>query len=92
MIETTNECNEEATEETVVIRTAKISECASMCKSVSPIFAYGTNDFGGQGCNNGLCKCHCIDEMNDDLCKKINFKDYWFLKAEENFQKDGKLL
>ena len=84
------ECNEEALEISNVARTIKVDECAAKCKGVAPIFAFGTNDFGGNGCNEGLCKCHCIDELNEDKCKTINYNDYWFLKFKEKFEPSGK--
>ena len=56
-----------------------IDSCANKCKEQARMFAYGTNYFGGQGCKDGLCKCHCATtEENDITCTKINHHDYWF--------------
>ena len=97
-----NECNEEALEISSVARTRKIDECAAKCKGVAPIFAFGTNDFGGNGCNEGLCKCKCIFELNDNKCQitfrrvkstitmEVNYNDYWFFKFKEKFEPSGK--
>ena len=72
LIEELNKCNETALEESNVTRTRKIDECAAKCKGAAPIFAFGTNDFGGNGCKDGLCKCRCIDISNQDKCQTIN--------------------
>ena len=90
LIEELNKCNETALEGSNVVRTRKIDECAAECKGRDPIFAFGTNDFGGNGCNEGLCKCICIDELDDDKCKTINYNDYWFLRFKEKFEPSGK--
>lgn len=52
------------------------------------MFAYGTNEFGGQGCKEGLCKCHCIKDDNDAACNQDKSKDYWFFK----FNDEGKAV
>ena len=87
-IEDLNECYREAIERGNIARTRKIDDCATTCRGVSQIFAYGTNDFGGNGCHEGLCKCHCIDELNYDKCKIMNYNDYWFFKFNDKFKND----
>ena len=60
--------------------TMSIEECSRKCLSregegyVSH-FAFGTNDFGGQGCQDGICQCHCIEK-----CKELNQESYLFFK------------
>ena len=37
-----------------------IEECADTCTGISSLIAYGTNDYGRQGCNDhGGCSCLC---------------------------------
>ena len=81
---------------------ATIHECAKQCHGIAAVFAYGTNDFGKQGCNSGLCKCKCVvkkktwsppgmvDENQE--CKQVNDESYWFFryKPEANFGEKGK--
>ena len=60
------------------------------------MFAYGTNEFEGQGCQDGVCKCHCIN-IKDDLdasCQELDEENYWFFKykPDANFAMDGMLL
>ena len=69
------------------IETSTIEECASKCGGFGSHFAFGTNEFGGQGCHNGLCKCHCIE-----ICKKLDQENYWFFrfKSGVDFSINGK--
>ena len=92
LIDETNKCHQEAIDDNSLIRTTTINECASICQGVTPMFAFGTNEFGAHGCSEGLCKCYCLDKMNDATCQNIAYDDFWFLKFENDFQKDGKLF
>ena len=77
------------------IEATTIDECAAKCGGITDLFAYGTNDFGGHGCEDGLCKCHCIrlKDSNDETCQQLKQKNYWLLtfKPGVNFDLDGKL-
>ena len=71
-----------------------INECAAKCSGITNLFAYGTNEFGGQGCEDGLCKCHCIRQTDttDETCQQLSQKNYWLLsfKPGVNFNLDCK--
>ena len=72
----------------------RIHECAAKCAGITNLFAYGTNEFGGQGCQDGLCKCHCIRQKDntDESCQQLNHKNYWLLsfKLGVNLNQYGK--
>ena len=36
-----------------------LQECARVCKGISSMFAFGTNDFEGDKCTSDGCKCLC---------------------------------
>ena len=36
-----------------------LQECARVCKGISSMFAFGTNDFEGDQCTSEGCKCLC---------------------------------
>lgn len=57
-----------------------IDKCSNRCNELSAMFAYGTNDFGGYGCKDGLCKCHCINIDDGNDCKQEDFKDFYLFK------------
>ena len=75
--------------------TATIYECARKCHELAPMFAYGTNDFGQQGCQDGLCKCHCVHvaESDDENCQIIEQETYRFFwyKLGANPINNGKI-
>ena len=60
------------------------------------LFAYGTNEFGGQGCEYGLCKCHCVFEKDDSQhnCQGLEKQNYWFfgMKHGVNYETKGRKL
>ena len=66
-----------------VSKAASIEECAIKCEGLTQMFAYGTNDFGANGCKDGLCKCHCIDALNNHTCRKIKYDEYWIFAFKE---------
>ena len=54
-----------------------IDECANACRKKSSMFVFGTNDFGGNGCDNQGCKCLCETGANaDGSCENVQNKDY----------------
>ena len=63
--------------------TKNIHECARKCQGISSHFAYGTNAFGGKGCNDGLCKCHCLK-----VCKQLDQERYWFFRFKPGVASD----
>jgi hypothetical protein len=42
-----------------------IKDCASICRGISTLFAFGTNDFGGIQCESGGCRCSCETIASD---------------------------
>ena len=51
------------------------------------VLGFWGNEFGGQGCENGICKCHCVvvkDDL-DESCKEIDENTYWFFKYNAGF-------
>ena len=77
VVEELNECNQVGTDDIDVTKVAAIDECAIKCEGLTQMFAYGTNDFGADGCKDGLCKCHCLNSLNKDTCQKIKYDEYW---------------
>ena len=57
------------------ILTTSVNECAKKCLGAGSHFAYGTNEFGQQGCQDGFCVCDCIER-----CQLLNPERYWFFK------------
>ena len=54
-----------------------IGECARKCKTISSMFAYGTNDFGLERCYDQKCKCVCEPTASaDGTCKTKNHNGY----------------
>ena len=54
-----------------------IDECANACRKKSSMFVFGTNDFGGNGCDNQGCKCLCETGANaDGSCENVQNKGY----------------
>ena len=79
-------CVDQTDEDIDAVEFMTIDNCSNNCNKQTRMFAYGTNDFGGQGCNkDGLCKCHCIaTDENDITCTKIDHQDYWFFKFKDD--------
>ena len=88
-------CLDENDDKATSFEAKSIKECARKCDGITKLFAYGTNDFGGQGCENGICKCHCviIKDNLDESCKEIDENTYWFFKYKPGvtFSNDGKI-
>ena len=54
-----------------------IDDCANACRKKSSMFVFGTNDFGGNGCDNKGCKCRCETGANaDGSCENVQNKGY----------------
>ena len=92
-LESDSFCLEENDNNEGPFKTATINECSRKCVGMTSYFAYGTNEFGGQGCQEGLCKCYCIRAMEtqDESCHQ---KNYWLLKFKSgvSFDVDGKSI
>ena len=58
-----------------------VDECASQCKDVASMFAYGTNDTGTTRCNNDGCRCLCeISATDDGVCTRVKNDLYHLFK------------
>ena len=70
--------------------------CARRCEGITDLFAYGTNEFGGHGCQSGLCKCYCVRKKADtsDNCHELDKHSYWFFQYKQviNPQGNGRLI
>ena len=54
-----------------------ITDCASICRGISTLFAFGTNDFGGIQCESGGFRCLCeTSASKEGTCKKVENKNY----------------
>ena len=40
-------------------RLDSVESCRAICKGVASMFSFGTNDHGGDLCNNNGCPCYC---------------------------------
>ena len=73
-----------------------LDECARRCEGTTDLFAYGTNEFGGQGCQSSLCKCYCVRKKADtsDHCHELDKHSYWFFQYKQviNSQGNGRLI
>ena len=54
------------------------------------MFGYGANDFDRNGCQNGLCKCQCFDDVINENCVLADDNEYWFFEFTKKFNNDGK--
>ena len=58
-------------------RLETVEECASKCSGISSMFAFGTNDFGTQRCQNGFCKCICeTSATKEGFCQQTSHSGY----------------
>ena len=64
----------------VITKAVSVYECARKCSEASSHFAYGTNDFGGDGCTRGLCDCQCIE-----TCQALDEEKYFFFMYKPAF-------
>ena len=52
-------------------------ECAKKCSGLSSMFAFGTNDFGNDRCQNGFCKCICeTSATKEGFCHQMSHSGY----------------
>ena len=68
-------CIDADTDQEIPVEALTIHECARRCRANASHFAYGTNDFGEEGCQDGFCKCYCIKQ-----CKLLSQEMYRFFK------------
>ena len=63
-------------------RQPTVSDCAAACKGISSMFAYGTDDYGGdQRCFDDGCKCYCETAADrDGSCQQKNTNGYRLYK------------
>ena len=58
-----------------------ISDCASACKGLSSMFAFGTNDYGNALCSNLKCQCLCETSASPGgKCTKVRHTGYHLYK------------
>ena len=64
-------------------RKSTVDECASACKEVASLFAFGKND----RCYDGGSTCKCLCETaasNDGSCKEVDSDNYRLYQYEGN--------
>ena len=58
-----------------------VDDCASQCKGVASMFAFGTNDYLTNRCNSNGCQCLCETSATEDgTCNSVNHKGYRLYK------------
>ena len=58
-----------------------IRDCATACKPLSSMFAFGTNDYGNSRCSNGKCQCLCeTSASSDGTCIEVRHTGYKLYK------------
>ena len=58
-----------------------VDECASSCKGISSMFAFGTNDFGTNRCYDDGCSCLCETSATEEgTCDSVNHNGYILYK------------
>ena len=59
-----------------------VDDCANVCRGISSMFAFGTNDFGEDRCNEKGCRCLCeISASQDGSCTQVNHDGYRLYKV-----------
>jgi len=59
------------------VRLPTVDACASNCRGVASMFAFGTNDFGTPRCDDGGCLCLCEKSARaDGTCDQVNHNGY----------------
>ena len=54
-----------------------LQECARVCKGISSMFAFGTNDFGEDQCISEGCKCLCeVSALKHGECTLLESLGY----------------
>ena len=58
-----------------------VDDCASQCKGVASMFAFGTNDFGTNRCNDKGCSCYCETSATvEGTCERVDHNGYRLYK------------
>ena len=58
-----------------------VDDCASQCKEVASMFAFGTNDYGTDRCNDDGCQCLCETSAREEgQCTRVNHNGYRLYK------------
>ena len=58
-------------------------DCANVCRGISSMFAFSTNDFGKDQCNEKGCRCLCeISASQDGSCKQVDTDGYRLYKFD----------
>ena len=84
----TNLCIQRSEEISDPLFFATIDECSEMCKKVSSMFAYGTNDYGTTRCNSAGCTCLCETAASKDgTCSQTSHNGYRLYK----YKTDGNI-
>ena len=62
-----------------------VGTCAHMCRGISSMFVFGTNDYGTTRCDEkGACKCWCeIAATRDGTCTIISHSGFRLYKYEK---------
>ena len=65
-----------------------IEECANMCRGVSSMFIYGTNDYGNRGCfiDGAGTGCMCLCELSsvEGKCNKVEDEKFRLYRYKTN--------
>ena len=58
-----------------------VDECASECKGISSMFAFGTNDYLKNRCDNNGCNCLCeTSAAEEGTCDRVDHNGYRLYK------------
>ena len=60
---------------------SSIDDCALKCKGEASMFAFGTNDFLENRCNEEGCSCYCETSATEEgTCEKVDHNGYRLYK------------
>lgn len=63
---------------------SSIDECADVCYGKAELFAFGTNDFGSDHCDNNGCYCLCETASGyDATCEQVDHVGYRLFKYKD---------
>ena len=72
--------------------TFDVGHCAKVCLGISTMFAFGTNDYGTDRCDEGGCNCLCeTAAASDGTCNKVSHNGYRLYRVYEVENFKGKL-
>ena len=61
-----------------------VEDCASICKGVASMFAFGTNDYLNNRCYSEGCKCLCETAASDEgTCSQVAHNGFRLYKYEK---------